>query len=223
MKLILFQAFISVYTLFLTSCGPRPTLEDHPKTKGHLTEPFTEFDLPNYKAVVVKCDLGWLRLNILQYSHPKIEIHKTYQKYVHLEPKNDTLFVYIEKTPRSTEQLTINKTINLYIPHLAYLKSNSSKIVLKDYDEKNLEIANLNNSLRLYNCKIQNLKIDNNGISNVQLDMNNYFETLNVSMNEKSHYNSTALVLEKFTLKKKSLDNTSFKNISKNGFRWIRN
>jgi len=75
----------------------------------------------------------------------------------------------------------------------------------------------------LYNCKIQNLKIDNNGISNVQLDMNNYFETLNVSMNEKSHYNSTALVLEKLTLKKKSLDNTSFKNISKNGFRWIRN
>jgi hypothetical protein len=212
---------ISMY--FLTACRSSPQLEDYPKSKAKLTEPFTAFNLATYKAVVVSCDLGLLRLNVLPYSFPKIEIHKTYQKYVSLEPRNDTLFIFTRNTPRKTEEFSINKTINLFSPGLNFIKTNSTQLVIKDFEEKELQIENLDNSLRMVNCKIQNLSMINKGISNIQLDPSNYFETLLVKSNEKSYFNSTAQILGKFTLIKKTLDNTTFKNTPKNSFQWIKN
>ena len=218
--LICHSIFI-IHTLY--SCGPRPSLEDFPKNKGKLAQPFTIFKLTDFKAIVVKCDLGWLSLNIIQYQYPKIEIHKTYQKYVHLEPRNDTLFIYTENTPRETETLAIHKSINIYVPNLKYIKSNSSKVVLKDIYSHDLRIHNIDNSMRLYNCTIRDLNIYSKGISIVQIDKNNYFETLKVKMNEKSHFNTSAKVLKSLTLEKKTLENTNFRNLPENGFHWLRN
>jgi hypothetical protein len=205
------------------SCGSRPSLELYPKKRGILAEQFTQFDIAELKVVVVKCDLGWHSLNIIQYQYPKIEIHKTYQKYVHLDIRNDTLFVFTENTPIETENLSIHKAINIYAPNLSSVSCYSSKVVLKDMNSKLITIDNLDNSLRLYNCKIQNLIVNAKGTSTVQLYNNNYFKKLQAKMNVKSYFNSSVNVLRSFTLTKKTLDNTSFHYRPEKGFHWVRN
>jgi len=49
---------------------------------------FSVFATDTYKAaIIVKCDLGRLNLNLMPCNTPKIEIHKSYLKYVYLETK----------------------------------------------------------------------------------------------------------------------------------------
>lgn len=215
--------FLFIPFVWLPSCNLNNNNGEVKKSKARLDVPFTKFNLENYRAFVIKCDLGRLKLNIRQYQFPRMEVHKTYQKYVRLEPKGDTLFIYTENTPRNTEEQRVNKMINLYLPSLDYLGSNASQIVLRDFDDRQMKILNNNNALRLYNCKIQKLDIVNEGSCNVQLDGNNYFEDLVVKLNEESYYNSQAIVLKNFVLETKSLKNTNFSNLPSDGFRWIKN
>lgn len=223
MKLFFSKAVLILSILSLYACGRREPSEFVKKPPVKLTEPYTKFDLSDTKAVVIRCDLGRMKLNMRQYSKPSIEIHKTYQKYVHLEPKGDTLFIYTDKTPRETEELRVRKNINLFLPHLNYIKSNVSQVIMADFEEREMTIENRSNALRLYNCKIQNLEIINKGLCNIQLDGNNYFESLKVKLNQKSYYNSDAMVLKDFTLETKSLEHTHFTNLPQNGFHWIKN
>ncbi len=209
-------------TLLLDACqnGER----NNPAKKERLDHEarFTSFSIDNYKSVVIKCDLGRMKLTARQYEVPKIEIHKTYQKYVRLEPANDTLFVYINGTPRNTGQVKVQKYINLYLPELRYLESDVSQITIQNYESRDMRIVNHSNGLRLYNCRIQNLSIENTGLNNIHLDGNNYFEQLFVDLNEDTHFNSEAMVLKNFTLKAASMENASFSNIPPDGFHWIK-
>ncbi len=214
--------FFLFLTGFIASCRQGEQNTNTPKEKlGHEAR-FTTFTIENYRAVVIKCDQGRLELTVRQYEIPKMEIHKTYQKYVKLEPRNDTLFIYTEGTPKNAEQVKIRKSINLYLPDLAYLESDISQITVFDYDSPEMKILNRSNALRLYNCRIRDMAIDNTGLCNVYLDSNNYFENLSVSLNEDSHYNSHANVLNLFTLKAKNLDKANFTHLPQNGFRWIK-
>lgn len=222
MKLFFSKSALFLLILSLQACGRLEQPETGQKPPVKLVEPYTKFDLEDIKAVVIKCDLGRMKVNIRQYIKPSIEIHKTYQKYVHLEPREDTLYIYTDKTPRTTDELRVRKNINLFLPSLKYIRSNVSQIIMADFEQRDMTIENNSNALRLYNCRIQNLDILNKGLCNIQLDGNNYFESLAVKLNEESYYNSDAMVLKGFTLETKSLEHINFTNLPENGFNWIK-
>lgn len=214
---------LSYLLLTLTiACQSGERNSNTPKKKLDHEARFTEFSIDDYAAVVIKCDLGRLNLNVRQYAVPKLEIHKTYQKYVRLEPSNDTLYIFTENTPRSTDQVKIHKYINLYLPNMSYLETDVSQITIQNYETERMSIVNRGNGLRLFNCKIKDLDLQIAENSNVQLDGNNYFDDLYVKLDENSHYNGHGMVLKKFVLETKSLKNTNFSNLPPDGFQWIK-
>jgi hypothetical protein len=214
--------FLFIFSLMLASCWNGEKNTNTPKQKLTPQHRYTEFTTDNYTAVVLKCDVGRLKLNIYQYANPKIEIHKTYQKYVKLVPENDTLFIYVSGTPKSTEQVKIHKNINLYLPDLSYLESEVSQITVHNYAVPKLKIVNKSNALRLYNCKIRELTVSNKGLCNIHFDGNNHFDKVQVTLNSKSYFTSYAQILTSLTLKTPSLQNTRFTNLPSDGFFWIK-
>lgn len=181
---------------------------------------FTTFNIEDFSAVKINCDLGRLKLALRQYEHPKMEVHKSYQKYVRFEPMGDTLIIYTENTPRRSEGGEVKKYINLFLPDLRYLESSVSRVTIESFDTPEMSIVNNSSALRLYNCRIKDLRIENKGLSNIQLDGNNFTETIYLKNNEKSILNSDAMVLKTFTLESQTLDNSNFTNIPENGFIW---
>ncbi len=200
---------------------------DSKKAKTKIAEPillrgYNTFETEPYKAVVIKCDIGRLKLNVMPYASHKLEIHKSYQKYVHFDPRGDTLFIYTQNTPKKDSEIKVNKTINIYCPSLNYLESNSSKVLIKNFSESQLKVVNKGSSLRLTNSAIKDLEIVNKGLSNVYLSIDNVIESLHVKLNSKSQYHSRAIVTKTFSLEAKSLDNANFLNTRNNDFNWIR-
>ncbi len=214
-KLILVLTCVIFY-----ACSSLET-EAEEKTKLDHQYRFTTFNVDDYSAIKLYCDVGRVKVRIRQYEHPKVEIHKTYQKYVRFEPSGDTLMIHIENTPKNSKE-DVKKYINFFLPNLRYLESEVGQIVLENFIERKMFILNHSNSLRLLNCKIQDLTIENEGINNIQLDSDNYFDDLYVGLNTKSYYNSDAMVLKNFTIKVPNLDHATFQNIPPQGFKWLK-
>ena len=213
----------SLFLISLLACKPerKETKTREPRLSHEAR--FTTFNIENISAVKIDCDLGRLKLTVRQYEHPKMEVHKTYQKYVRFELKEDTLNIITQNTPRNSEALETLKYINLFLPKLNYLETNVSRITLESFDTPGLSIINNSSALRLYDCRIKSLRIHNQGLSNVQLDANNFIETLYLKNNYKSYLNSDAMVLKNFTLESQTLDKANFTNLPENGFVWKKN
>ncbi|WP_304235085.1 GIN domain-containing protein [Jiulongibacter sediminis] len=209
-----------VFSVFFWSCSPKSKETSTREPRLSHEARFTTFNIEDFSAIKINVDLGRLKLTLRQYDHPKMEVHKSYQKYVRFEPKGDTLRIYTENTPKSTEDLEVKKYINLFLPKLNYLETSVSRVTLESFDTPRLSVVNNSSALRLYDCRIKDLRIENQGLSNIQLDGNNYVDTIYLKNNEKSHLNSNAMVLKTFTLESKTLDNLNFTNVPENGFIW---
>ncbi len=203
--------------LFLNACSENKKEENK---KDETEAKFAKFTIPEFKHLVVNCDRGRLKLIIHQYEFPRIEIHKSYQKYVNFEPKGDTLYIHTLNTPPNTKEQVTSKVINLYIPQMEYIEANISQITFMNFDSPIIRSVNKNNALRFYNCRVENLNIDAWDQSNILLDANNYFENIKLKIADDSFYSSSAMVLGNLEINATNLKNINFKNLPPNGFKW---
>ncbi|MGR3810093.1 hypothetical protein [Jiulongibacter sp. NS-SX5] len=215
----LFYLFLS--SIFLFSCSYSEPEEKSPVFKPSRDAQFSTFQIDSVKAVIVDCDLGRLKISIHQYPNPKIEIHNTYQKYVRLEPKGDTLKIVTLNTPKKSENPDLKKEINLYIPNLEYLNTNISQVTFRTFDAKNLKVVNQSSALRFYDSRIENLDLTNLGRSNIQLDENNIFNTIYFRNNSKSQLTSAAEILSELSVEAEDLERINFKSF-RGQFNWIK-
>lgn len=215
--------YLSVlFLIFVFGCSA-PQEENKKDTRKLPHElRFTTFNLDPYKYVKVDCDKGRLKLHLRQYEYPKMEIHKSYQKYVRFNVKNDTLFIQTFNTPRNAKEVGIAKNINLYVPTLEYLDTKVSRVIVESMLLEKLKVINQSSSFRLYDSVIKNMNMTNEGTSNIQLDANNVVNKLYIKNNTKSIASTQAIIETSFTLESKDLLKANFKNIPPNGFHWIK-
>ena len=209
-----------IFLILLVSFACQSDQQSDDKAEVKKTYQFHDFKMDDFKAVVFDCDLGRVKLHVYAYGEPKMEIHETYQKYISFETHNDTLFLTANKTPKKSQMPELEKHIRLYTPHLSYIKTSATELLVKAFTEDHLEIVNDDSSLRMIGCKLDKSTIRNQGTSTIYLESTNYIHDLIAYNNDKSSFVTYAFVDKSFTMYSKDLKKVNFVNITPNGFKW---
>lgn len=214
-KLLLYIIGIS----FLFSCGPQP--EKQPEVVKAVVNSYAKYSTRDFKHLKINCDYGRLKVKVYQYEKPYVEVHSSYQKYVNFEERGDSLIIYTTKTPKSTKENPIKKSLRIYVPDLDSYNSEISETTFLNFRTEQLKVNLKNDYFRIYNCGFEQIAINTKDACRVVIDNENVVSAAKVTMNEESYLNCDASIGE-FVLTKKTVNNVKIGNIPAANFKWIK-
>jgi hypothetical protein len=168
---------------------------------------YKKISLQNFKCVVIKCDLGPVKVFIEKSDKHYIQFHQSIMKFAEIDFKGDTLIVHTLKTPKSTPENPIYKQIYIYTPELTYYQAAATESVILKLKTPSLKIESLSSSVRVKDCNIDKLQLFTDHSCNYLIDEQNLLGDVYASINPNSAIAIRGFVDKSFTLKCEDMTN----------------
>ena len=168
---------------------------------------YKKISLQKFNCIVLKCDLGPVKVYIQKAEKPAIEFHQSIMKFANIDFKGDTLIVHTLKTPKSTSENPIYKQIYIYTPELAYYQAGATESVILGIKTPSLKIESLSSSVRINGCNIAKLELFTDHSCNYLIDEQNLLGNVYADINPNSAIAIRGFVDGNFTLKCEDMTN----------------
>lgn len=172
---------------------------------------YKRFPSQPFKHIILESELGPVKVFIEQKPQHSIMFHETYQKYVNISYKGDTLILHTIKTPKSTKESPIFKQIYIDAPELNYYSGEASQTTFSRLNKSPLKVDSRSSYIRFYSCKIDQLALTTDNSCTYLLEDNCSFINIKANINENSRFTCYSYIDNDLILKAKN-----FKNVELN-------
>ena len=168
---------------------------------------YKKIPLKSFKYLVVKCDVGPIKVTIEADDNPAIQFHQTFMKYTEMEYKGDTLVIHTLKSPQSTKENPIYKQIYIYTPDIKYYQAEATQTFFSYLKIDQLKVDNRSSYMRFHSCSIDKLHLTTNKSCNFVLDNDTFFGRIRAEINPNSAFTCLGYVEKELILKSKDFTN----------------
>lgn len=210
-------AIIAILVIILAGYGCWYYFKKAPKHKKNhgvaeydtLIQPdhYKKIPVHDFSYVVIKCDLGPVKVYIKPDTTTSLEFHRSFMKYTDISYQGDTLIIHTYKTPESTKENPIYRQIYINTSDMKYYQAEATQTFFSDMKLPQLKVDNRSSYIRFHECEIGQLDLATNKSCNYVLDDNCFINKVRANINTNSSMTMLAYVETEIALKNKQLYN----------------